>query len=121
MTSKARENLADVCRVIDETVEVEQIYLFGSRAYDTPNADSDYYLCVVIRDGTLRPADAIKRIRRALFPMQDTPQDIIVYRESTFRQRQENASLARKIVREGVLLYERSGLEHQNGESSGGN
>lgn len=113
MTAKARENLAGICRVIDETVEAEQIYLFGSHAYGMPNADSDYDLCVVIRDGTLRPADAIKKIRRALFPVQNTPLDVIVYRASAFHQRQENASLERKIAREGVLLYERNELEQR--------
>lgn len=113
MTAKVREYLAGICRIIDETVEAERIYLFGSYAYGTPNADSDHDLCVVIRDGTLRPADAIKKIRRALFPVQDAPLDVIVYRASAFHQRQESASLERKIAREGVLLYERSGLEQR--------
>ena len=32
MTSKTRENLEHICQVIDETVDVETIYLFGSYA-----------------------------------------------------------------------------------------
>lgn len=110
MTVKAREDLTCICRIIGETVDAEKIYLFGSHAYGTPNADSDYDLCVVIPDSTLRPADAIKKIRKALFTVQDVPMDIVVYRSSSFLQRQNSACLERKIAREGVLLHERSRL-----------
>ncbi len=111
MAVASNKALSDICQVIDRTVDVEKIYLFGSFAYGTPSANSDYDLCVVIPDGTLRPAEAIKQIRRALYPMQTTPLDIIVYRASAFLQRQTCASLERKIVQEGVLLYEREQFE----------
>ncbi len=39
-------------------------------------ADSDYDLCVVIPDGSMRP-QCDQRIRRALFPVQTTPLDVI--------------------------------------------
>ena len=113
MTVRAEENLSEICRIIDETVEAEQIYLFGSYAYGTPGPDSDYDLCVVIPDSAVRPADAIKKIRRALFSVQTVPLDLIVYHAGAFRQRQAYASLERKIAREGVLLYERQGRERR--------
>lgn len=113
MTGKAREELSNICRVIDKTVDVERIYLFGSYAYGTPGPDSDYDLCVVIPDSTIRPAEAVKLIRRELFPVQDTPLDVIVYHTGMFCQRQKSASLERKIEREGVLLYEREGSERR--------
>mgnify|MGYP002511759425 CR=1 FL=1 len=113
MVNQLGETLTGICQVIDQTVDVEKIYLFGSFAYGTPTSDSDYDLCVVIPDGVLRPAEAIKRIRRALCPVQTMPLDIIVYRASAFLQRQESASLERKIAREGVLLYEREKPEQR--------
>ena len=58
----------------------------------------------------MRPADAVKAIRRALFSVQSVPLDVIVYRSGAFRQRAEHASLERKIARDGVLLHERIGL-----------
>ena len=109
MAVQSREGLSDICQVIDQTVDVEKIYLFGSFAYGTPTPN----LCVVIPDGSLRPTEAIKQIRRALCPVQTMPLDIIVYRASAFLQRQEYASLERKIVREGVLLYEREKFEQR--------
>ncbi len=113
MTAEVRDELSGICRIIDETISVDKIYLFGSHAYGTPGRDSDFDLCVIIPDGTLRPVDAVKKIRRALFPTQTTPLDLIVYNAGTFLQRQESAPLERKIASEGVLLFERKGLERR--------
>jgi predicted nucleotidyltransferase len=111
VVDSVKEDLENICKTIDTTVGPEKIYLFGSYAYGVPDSNSDYDLCVVIPDGTLRPADAVKKIRRALYTQQDTPLDVVVYRTSQFQQRQGTASLERKIVREGVLLYDRYGAE----------
>lgn len=113
MAVQIREDLTNICRIISETLDVERIYLFGSHAYGVPAPDSDYDLCVVIPDSSIRPSEAVKMIRRALFPVQTTPLDVIVYRSSVFRERQEAASLERKIAREGVPLYERQRLEQR--------
>ena len=105
-TESLQKELEPVCRVITETVKAEAIYLFGSRAYGIPTDDSDYDLCVIIPENSMRPADAVKAIRRALFSAQSVPLDVIVYRSNAFHQRAEHASLERKIAREGVLLHE---------------
>ena len=106
MTESGKNELSDICRIIDATVDTEKIYLFGSYAYGTPTDDSDYDLCVIIPENSMRPADAVKAIRRALFSAQSVPLDVIVYRSNAFHQRAEHASLERKIAREGGLLYE---------------
>ena len=106
MTESVKNELSDICRIIDATVDTEKIYLFGSYAYGTPTDDSDYDLCVIIPENSIRPADAVKAIRRALFSAQSVPLDVIVYHSNAFHQRAEHASLERKIAREGVLLYE---------------
>ena len=81
------------------------VYLFGSYAYGTPNGDSDLDLYVVIPDGSIPPAEAVKRIRRTLYPVQDMPMDVVACRASIFRQRQQGPSLERTVARKGVLLY----------------
>lgn len=113
MTTQAREDLTKICQIISKTLDIEKIYLFGSYAYGMPTPDSDYDLCVVIPDNSIRPSEAVKLIRRALFPAQTIPLDVIAYRSSVFRQRQEAASLERKIAREGVLLHEGQRLEQR--------
>ena len=105
MSEQMQTELMNICGIIQTAVPAEQIYLFGSHAYGTPHADSDYDLCVVISDDSLLPVEAIKRIRRALYAEQSTPLDVIVCRANDFKNRQSMLSLERKIAQEGVLLY----------------
>ena len=102
---KIQEELSEICRIIIATVDTDLIYLFGSRAYGTPTKDSDYDLCVIIPDNSLRPVDAIKQIRKSLFELQSTSLDIIVYRKSDFQRKQETQSLEKKITDDGILLF----------------
>ena len=112
MKEKARDDLSIICRMIRDAVDVDEIYLFGSYAYGSPNSDSDYDLCVVIPDSEMRPVDAVKKIRRALYPVQSNPMDVVVYHSSRFMERQRSASMERKIAREGVLLYSERAARH---------
>ena len=101
-----KNELSDICRIIDATVDTEKIYLFGSYAYGTPTDDSDYDLCVIIPENSMRPVDAVKAIRRALLPLQTMSLDILVYRADTFFRRAQGVTMERKIKRDGIPLYE---------------
>ena len=105
-TESLQKELEPMCRVITETVKAEAIYLFGSRAYGMPTDDSDYDLCVIITEKSIRPVDAVKAIRRALLPLQTMSFDILVYRADTFFRRTQGATMERKIKQDGILLYE---------------
>lgn len=111
MTEDVKNELSNICRIIEETLDTEKIYLFGSYAYGTPNQDSDFDLCVIIPDHSIRPVDAIIEIRTALFYVQSTPLDVIVYHSSDFKKRAEHASLEQQIASEGVLLSERKFIQ----------
>lgn len=108
MTEAVREQLDTVCRIIRETVEAEKIYLFGSYAYGTPNKDSDFDIYVVIPDGSMEPIKAAQNIYGALYGHCDRPLDILTAYFSDFQWRKTEPTLVRKIVREGVLLYEKN-------------
>ena len=41
MAVQSREGLSDICQVIDQTVDVEKIYLFGSYARGEADENSD--------------------------------------------------------------------------------
>ena len=105
MTVEIQKKLNCICDVIIQCIETKKIYLFGSYAYGTPRQDSDFDICVIIPDSDIRPIDAIRKIRYALYPIQDVPLDILVYHLSDFQDRSRSASLERKISRDGVLLY----------------
>ena len=111
MTAGLKEELNKICSIILEAVDADKVYLFGSYAYGMPDEYSDYDICVIIPDGDVRPVDAVRKIRGALYSSQTMPLDIIVYRACIFEERRKSASLERKIAGEGVLLYERKGLE----------
>lgn len=113
MTTEVNRELQSICRVIDETVDAEQIYLFGSHAYGTPQDDSDYDIYVVIPDCQERAIDVAVSLRRILTSVQRKPLDVIVSHKSRFQQRKQGPTLERKIAREGVLLYERKELERR--------
>ena len=93
--------------VIKETVDCEKIYLFGSYAYGEPREDSDLDFYVVIPDDADRPIAIRQKIGAKLSELEQTlPIDIIATRSSRFAGLSVLPSMERKIVREGVLLYE---------------
>ena len=107
MTEEVREQLDTICRIILDTVEAEKIYLFGSYAYGTPNQDSDFDIYVVIPDGGPRPLKTAGNIYKALHGHHTIPLDIMADYASRFHKLKEGPTLQRKMVREGVLLYDR--------------
>jgi len=102
------QDIATIAEKISETVDCEQIYLFGSHAYGTPNDDSDYDIFVIIPDGAIRPIEVMQKIYGALAKSKMLiPIDVLAITASNFQQRSKLHTLERKIAREGVLLYER--------------
>ncbi|MDR1705440.1 MAG: nucleotidyltransferase domain-containing protein [Clostridiales bacterium] len=101
--------IAKINDIIRSAVPAERIYLFGSHAYGSPEEDSDYDFFIVIPDGGIKPFDAVRKARFALIPLdRKTPVDILADYQSRFKQRSKFNTLERKIVTEGVLLYERT-------------
>ena len=108
MTKEVRAQLDTICRIILDTVEAEKIYLFGSYAYGTPNKDSDFDIYVVIPDGSANPFDVMTNIRVAIPNNFGMPLDIIADYASRFNWYKDKPTLQRKMIREGVLLYDRN-------------
>jgi len=100
------QNLAEISRIIADTVPVETIYLFGSYAYGTPNKDSDVDLYVVFKDEMpMRELEAINAINTAIYPVKNMPMDILGLKQNRFHILKMYATLERKIAREGIKLY----------------
>lgn len=105
------EEIMVITDVIKETVDCEKIYLFGSFAYGEPSADSDLDIYVVIPDDSvLRPIEVMRAVRQNLGKMnREMPLDILASRASRFSEMSALPTMERKIVRDGVLLYEQNG------------
>jgi predicted nucleotidyltransferase len=94
--------------IILKTVACERIYLFGSYAYGTPNKDSDYDFYVVLKDDAKNPLLVAEDISWNIAKTHTIkmPVDILTEYNRTFIHHSTLPTMERKIVREGVLLYE---------------
>jgi predicted nucleotidyltransferase len=102
-----KNDLEVIKKVILEKVPTEQIWLFGSFAYGTPNKDSDIDIYIVMKDDTnMRTGEAIDEVSYALFfSIPDKAFDILAMKRSRFLAKGALATMERMIMREGVKIY----------------
>jgi uncharacterized protein len=92
-------------RRLRASLSAERIYLFGSRARDEANEDSDFDFLVVVRDSPLPRYKREQKAFRVLCGI-GIAKDVLVYtREEFNRGLAVISSLPSTVVREGRLLY----------------
>jgi len=100
-----------VNRLVNE-FHPETIYLFGSHAWGTPEAESDMDLLVIVKTSRQKPIQRAARAQRSLRGVK-APIDVLVKTRREFeRYISVKASLEAQITREGKLLYGRKALSH---------
>ena len=93
-----------VARLVEE-FDPEQIILFGSHAWGTPNADSDVDLFVIVSESQESPIQRMLRAYTALEGM-GVPKDILVKtRAEVDFFSPVYASLEAEVLERGVVLY----------------
>ena len=105
MVALSNETLQDVTARIVKELRPERVYLFGSRAYGTPRAESDLDIMLVFREGGARRIDLACAARRLL---RDLPcgLDVLVRFRDEFESRAAWPTTIEAIVKEkGRLLY----------------
>ena len=98
--------------IVERLVDVYhplRIYLFGSHAWGTPTADSDYDLCVVVERSDEKKWDRCRAGRKALLDiLRYRDIDLVIYTANEFsRAASHPSTLASPIQKKGVLLYDR--------------
>ena len=101
------EEIMKIRDVIVNTIPLEKLYLFGSYAYGTPNADSDYDFYAVIPNDSMRPLDAIKEIYGAMWGIKRKSMDVLAGTVEIFERRCQQLTIERTIAEKGVVLYEK--------------
>lgn len=89
-----------------EALNPLKIYLFGSYAYGTPNEDSDFDFYIVVDDSVKDMVMTCAEAYGSLRDMDRRPVDIIVNRESRFKERKHLPTLERIVYEKGKLLYD---------------
>jgi hypothetical protein len=99
------EFVTESVRRLRAVLPVERIYLFGSRARDEANGDSDYDFLIVVGESPLPRYKREQQAFRALCGL-GAAKDTLVYTRDEFdRELSVVSSLPSTIVREGRLLY----------------
>src|SRR5262245_1517573 len=97
--------LEEIVRRLVVEFQPEQIILFGSHAWGTPDEDSDLDLLVIVAESDLRPIQRdvrAERWRRGLL----VPTDILVKTRAEFEKYSHvRASLESSILEKGRILY----------------
>jgi len=97
--------VSESVRRLRDSLPAESIYLFGSRARDEANEDSDFDFLVVVNDSPLPRYKREQQAFRALCGI-GIAKDVIVFtREEFDRGLAVVSSLPSTVVREGKLLY----------------
>lgn len=99
--------LKKIVDTILQTVDVEEIFLFGSFAYGVPNADSDFDLYIVLPNGGERPLKAVQKINLAISRMDIRAVDLIAGTSEQFYEKCNEPTLERTILNKGVKLHEK--------------
>ena len=100
--------LLAVKEIILKTVDCDKIYLFGSHTDNTQKEGSDYDLYVVLKSENENPVLAEQNIYRNLSKREGRhiPVDVLAENKNKFNALTALPTLERKIVREGLILYD---------------
>jgi len=83
----------------------EEIYLFGSHAWGTPNEDSDVDLMVIVPRSEERSTRRMQRAHRCLGDL-DMSKDVFIQTRAEFdRYRHLRSSIQHQILSRGRKLY----------------
>lgn len=104
--ANVKKTLENALIAIQNNVNTQRIYLFGSYANNTYTDDSDLDLCVITSLQGLRKIDVLRKIRKAMMRDIDMPVDLLVYDDREFNERAMlTTTMEYKIAHEGVILY----------------
>jgi len=103
-----QQTLDEMTRRLVAEFDPEQIILFGSHAWGTPDSSSDVDLMVIVSTSDAPPAKRMIRAHACLADL-GAPKDIVVKTRREFELlRPAMASLEHKVATQGRVLYDRS-------------
>ena len=83
----------------------EEIYLFGSHAWGTPDQDSDIDLMVIVPQSEERPIRRDQRAQRCLGRLPVSADVLVRTRHEVNRVRELQGSLTHEVMQKGRKIY----------------
>jgi len=105
MNSTIQSELDFITASIIANTAPESIYLFGSYASGTPNADSDIDIYVVVPDSETDTIGLCTKIRLDLSRKKIRPIDLLIGRKSKFENRKNRLTMENIIADKGIKIY----------------
>ena len=109
MISKPTTLLESLVDIIRRSAEPERIILFGSRAANAVQSESDYDFLVIVSE-VENERQVSRRAYRALLEHHiEVPVDIVVVDKATLEQRRDTPGMIyREALAEGEVVYDRT-------------
>lgn len=101
------EEIRAIAERLEQSVNPQKIYLFGSYARNEEREDSDYDFYLIMSDSVTDRLAVSQDAYRSLRGLKRRPVDIVVGSVSGFEERRKRKTLENIISREGVVLYEK--------------
>lgn len=101
------EEIRAIAERLEQSVNPQKIYLFGSYARNEEREDSDYDFYLIMSDSVTDRLAVSQDAYRSLRGLKRRSVDIVVGSVSGFEERKKRKTLENIISREGVVLYEK--------------
>jgi predicted nucleotidyltransferase len=105
MKDLPQELLQEMTQRLVTEFQPEQVILFGSHAWGTPNEDSDVDLLVIVSNSDEKPVQRAVRGHRCLRGLMVATDILVKTRAEVEKYRSVWASLERKMLEQGKILY----------------
>ncbi len=92
MAKKLDSNIEKIVSVLKSEFNPRRLFLFGSRANDTANNNSDYDFVVVVKDAKGDRSENMSRARALIHEKVGVSADVFVYDEQEFNDWQNELS-----------------------------
>ncbi len=100
------ENSDKLVEYLNNVVDCQKIYIFGSYARGEQRKDSDLDIYITVKNLKERKINLVRKIRKFLLNKINMPMDILINTDEEFDKRKNIKSTLEYIVeKEGVKIY----------------
>lgn len=104
--TEAEQKIREITETLSQQFDPEKLILFGSRAWGTPDENSDFDV-VMIKKDVPDTIEMMRDVSRA-FIGKRCPLDVLIYTPEEIEYRRYGDLFVRQVLEEGKVLYEKT-------------